>query len=185
MPQVGLFRCNNILRIKISEFTRYDSPGPNIFPALNLVSGNVTILPCNDFNCSKLVSQWQDNIIHNLFCYGTDNGTTNAALTKGAQAGIGVGVGIFILVLIAAGTWLFRARHQKRLSNERDQAQPAQQNNTQPSLPEVSGKGVVREKPDDHLRALHVAPSEIFGHQVHELSLEVITYGIKDQSLTA
>ncbi|KAI1133311.1 hypothetical protein F5Y10DRAFT_228738 [Nemania abortiva] len=171
----NLAKAGNILLRGIID----TSPGPNIFPALSLVSGTVTIEAWNDdFNCSKLVSQQRDSLIHNLVCNGTDNGADtsamrSSALTKGAQAGIGVGVGIFVLAL-AAGTWmLLRLQRQRRVLAERNQTQSSQQDvakpATQPTLPEMSGEGIIQEKPDDPLVELPVVPPELVGNQIHEL----------------
>ncbi|KAJ8130402.1 hypothetical protein O1611_g3226 [Lasiodiplodia mahajangana] len=161
------------------------SPGPNIFPALSLVSGTVTIEAWNDdFNCSKLVSQWRDSRVHNLICNGTDNGntsaprpsTSNAALMKGAKAGIGVGVGIFVLLLAAAGWWwmLLRRQRQRKPSAEKDEPRSGQQDAIEPVkesdlAAELNGEGIIQEKPDDPLVELPVQPPELSSDQIHEL----------------
>ncbi|KAI1121929.1 hypothetical protein F5Y10DRAFT_271607 [Nemania abortiva] len=103
--------------------------GPNIFPALKVISGNVTIEALNnEFSCSKLVSQLNHTLIHNLRCNGrsysispssvestsppgstssaeSSNGS-NISLPSGAWAGIGVGIGTAVLGILAAFTWL-------------------------------------------------------------------------------
>ncbi|KAI0509499.1 hypothetical protein F5B22DRAFT_616543 [Xylaria bambusicola] len=104
--------------------------GPNIFPALIYIPGTVTVEAWNDdFNCSKLVSQWHDRVINNLVCNGTDNGNTaglapndgmdtssNNGLSQGAWAGIGIGIGITVLGLATAIIWVMM--HFKRRLNE-------------------------------------------------------------------
>lgn len=128
--------------------TYHRSGGPNIFPNLVFVRGNVTVEAWNtDFNCSKLVSQWNDGVIHNLFCNGTggtststlnptntstSNPTTNtspsdpsdsAPLSTGAFAGIGVGSGLFVLLLIAIIIWLVLHYRRQLQSLKREHAQ--------------------------------------------------------------
>ncbi|KAI3327304.1 hypothetical protein HD806DRAFT_389108 [Xylariaceae sp. AK1471] len=150
------------------------SSGPNIFPTLVLASGNVTVEAWNsDFNCSKLVSQWNDGLIHNLSCNGTGGtgtstsnpASTSAAklsssphLTTGALAGIGVGSGVFVLLVIVTIVWL--VLHYKRRIKSLERAHPqtlpighqATQNPSRPhisSIHEVDGTGIIREKPHD------------------------------------
>ncbi|KAF2973085.1 hypothetical protein GQX73_g659 [Xylaria multiplex] len=111
------------------------SNGPNIFPALELVSGNVIINATNDaFDCSKLVSQLNNNKIHNLNCNGRNynvdastpglgNGSGNESgsksspgLSGGIWAGIGVGTGAAVLGILGAFIWLimrYRSRVRK------------------------------------------------------------------------
>ncbi|KAI3327110.1 hypothetical protein HD806DRAFT_486023 [Xylariaceae sp. AK1471] len=148
------------------------SVGPNIFPALKFTSGNVTIEAWNDdFDCSKLVAQWNDHNIHNLQCNGTNNGTvtSNHSLSQGAWAGIGVGASLVIFGIVAALIWLiihFRRRLRKL---ERTEAQGSHENEL-PKEPEPShiaqtqemdGKGTVREKPDDHVVEMPTQPTEL------------------------
>ncbi|KAJ8131822.1 hypothetical protein O1611_g1802 [Lasiodiplodia mahajangana] len=142
------------------------STGPNIFPTLVLARGNVTIEPWNaDFNCSKLVSQWQDGLINHLSCNGT--GGTNATakfeggsgLSPGALAGIGVGTGVFGLLLIGTIVWFAvrRRRRQKvfemahpptwHTGYERRASTPGPSHIS--VIHEVDGAGIVREKPHD------------------------------------
>ncbi|KAI0874370.1 hypothetical protein GGS24DRAFT_459793 [Hypoxylon argillaceum] len=100
------------------------SIGPNIFPALTFISGNVTIEALNDgFDCSKLVSQWNDKIIDNLKCNvrnnqtvssvpSSDNGTGTSPLSpsqslpQGARVGIGFGASLAAIGILAALVWL-------------------------------------------------------------------------------
>ncbi|KAF3069764.1 hypothetical protein GL218_07910 [Daldinia childiae] len=148
------------------------SPGPNIFPVLTAVSGNVTIEAWNDdFNCSKLVDQYQNNIIHYLACNGTNNGTgsntDNASpeLSQGTWAGIGVGIGVFVIgTVFGLVLLLLRLKRWKKDLIERIRQQEAQQEHRRDSLEmdqeppnlnlllESDGTGIIREKPDDHLR---------------------------------
>ncbi|TGJ80753.1 hypothetical protein E0Z10_g8014 [Xylaria hypoxylon] len=95
------------------------SVGPNIFPALQSVTGQVVIEAWNDdFDCSKLVQYQQDHMIHYLSCNGMNNGTNsgtknetnsstnngtggsshefNQALSPGAWAGIGVAISVVV-----------------------------------------------------------------------------------------
>ncbi|KAI1414182.1 hypothetical protein F5Y13DRAFT_159972 [Hypoxylon sp. FL1857] len=153
------------------------SPGPNIFPILTAVPGTVTIEAWNDdFNCSKLFDQFQNGIIHNLVCNGTDN-TTHAApivpttvsttgpdvnssrLSQGAWAGIGVAIGV-VVILILGGVWLFiRSERWKKELMERIILRQSHDEDSEigvepPNLNvlcESDGTGIIREKPDDHL----------------------------------
>ncbi|RYC54608.1 hypothetical protein CHU98_g11600 [Xylaria longipes] len=77
LPQfISLERAQNIHIHGLMDL----STGPNILPALIDVAGNVTVEPWNDdFDCSKLVSQWKDQIIHNLKCNGRNNETETPA----------------------------------------------------------------------------------------------------------
>ncbi|KAI0411969.1 hypothetical protein F5X98DRAFT_356128 [Xylaria grammica] len=153
------------------------STGPNIFPSLVLARGNVTVEPWNhDFNCSKLVSQWNDGLIHNLSCNGTGNGSTTATatatpsiapmpdtrhstgLSPGAKAGIGVGVAVFGILAIALVTWLVlrRKRLSKSVENPRaftpDKELPGWYFHADTSgTHEVDGTAIIAEKPDDHI----------------------------------
>lgn len=164
------------------------STGPNIFPALKLARGNVTIEAWNeDFNCSKLVSQWNNGLIHQLSCNGTDNGTSHApapspshalsnttgsfTLSLGASVGIGVGSGLFGIGLIAAVAWLLF--HYKHRLDKLELAQRQQlitginETLTEDIAPDVSGLhetsgiGILREKPDDPLVELPVPAVEL------------------------
>ncbi|KAI0542833.1 hypothetical protein GGR58DRAFT_510109 [Xylaria digitata] len=139
------------------------SNGPNIFPALELVSGNVTIEAPNDaFDCSKLVSQLNYKKIHNLNCNGRNysidastsgsgsgsgsgpgNGSGNTPgnvsslnLSKGVWAGIGVGAGAIVLGILGAFIWVimhYRSRVRK-LEEEKEAAIRA--SNEKPSTEE-------------------------------------------------
>ncbi|KAI0548092.1 hypothetical protein F4679DRAFT_332726 [Xylaria curta] len=143
----------------------------SLFPALSLVSDTVVIEPWNDdFNCSELVKQWERGIIHNLFCNGTNNVTkemTNSMdghsrLSTGAWAGIGVSIGVVVLVGVSLIVWLcFRFRHWlekladgmkilHQLSRDKssDEGVDIPPNN---GIYEVDGRGILREKPDDHI----------------------------------
>ncbi|KAI1422510.1 hypothetical protein F5Y12DRAFT_717298 [Xylaria sp. FL1777] len=135
------------------------SGGPNIFPSLAFVPGTVTIEAWNDdFNCSKLVSQWNDGIIHDLFCNGTANGTVTStptptptptpsttatpgtnisnSLSPGALAGIGVSVGAVVLLGTVAIVWL--VLHYKHRLKSLEKAQlPASPFNRQESPGDV------------------------------------------------
>ncbi|KAI1273432.1 hypothetical protein F5Y07DRAFT_411429 [Xylaria sp. FL0933] len=164
------------------------STGPNIFSALVLARGNVTIEAWNeDFNCSKLVSQWNDGLIHQLSCNGTSNGISNAlspslsntpsnttgssTLPPGALAGIGVGAGLFGIGLIVAVAWLLfhykRRLNKLELAQRQEQTTRANENPTETIAPVVSGPhktsgiGIVREKPDDSLIELPVPAVEL------------------------
>ncbi|KAI1120020.1 hypothetical protein F5Y10DRAFT_283622 [Nemania abortiva] len=164
------------------------STGPNIFPALKLARGDITIEAWNeDFNCSKLVSQWNDGLIHQLSCNGTSNGTSNApapspshtpsnttrssTLPPGALAGIGVGSGLFGIGLVVAVLWLL-FHHKYRLdklelAQRQQQITGANEAPTKEIAPDVSGLhetsgiGIVREKPDDPLVELPVPAVEL------------------------
>ncbi|KAI1178376.1 hypothetical protein F4777DRAFT_115765 [Nemania sp. FL0916] len=157
--------------------------GPNIFPALNLVSGSVTVEAWNeDFDCSKLVSQWHDNIIHTLSCNGT-NGTRDTAqeptspsppssqgLSVGAGAGIGVGIAVAVIGAIIVTIFWTRLHYKRKL-------RAASEKSTEPSAPpsqreglwasalvelrEKEGRGIAREKPDDHICEMPVPPTEL------------------------
>ncbi|KAJ3560243.1 hypothetical protein NPX13_g9367 [Xylaria arbuscula] len=164
------------------------STGTNIFPSLILARGNVTIEAWNeDFNCSKLVSQWNDGLIHHLSCNGTSNGTSNApspspsqtpsnitgssTLSPGALAGIGVGSGLFGIGVIVAVAWLFlHYKHRLKkleLAQRQQQTTGGNQNLTTDIAPdlsglhETSGIGIVREKPDDSLVELPIPAVEL------------------------
>ncbi|TGJ87181.1 hypothetical protein E0Z10_g1602 [Xylaria hypoxylon] len=163
--------------------------GPNIFPALTYVPGTVTVEAWNDdFNCSKLVSQWHDRLINNLICNGTDNGTTistpsetnnasatpsqssNNGLSQGAWAGIGVGVAVIILGFVVALVWVvlhFRKR-LNQLAGKEEKLVPIQyyseQDPAEPNirnLQEVHGSSVVHEKPGDQIYEMLVPPTEL------------------------
>ncbi|OTB12779.1 hypothetical protein K445DRAFT_304793 [Daldinia sp. EC12] len=131
------------------------SGGPNIFPALITVPGNVTIEAWNDdFNCSKLVNQFQNGQIHFLSCNGTDNGTESlvvgpiestrisqdhppSTLSQGAWAGIGVGIGVFVIGMICGlvGLFLRSKRWNKELIERiRQQETQARQEHLRDSL---------------------------------------------------
>lgn len=62
-----------------------------------------------DFNCSKLVRQRDDNVINHLYCNGTDNG--NSTL-NGSQDSTGIGLNVgawtpsaFLLLLLSSYYW--------------------------------------------------------------------------------
>ncbi|KAI1361720.1 hypothetical protein F5Y08DRAFT_11581 [Xylaria arbuscula] len=155
--------------------------GINIFPALKLVSGSVTIEAWNsDFNCSKLVAQYRDNIIHNLSCNGTDNGTaavpettqstlpdTSRGLSDGAWAGIGVGIAAIVLGGLIALAWLFlHYGRQQKAPKEEDSPSSKPQNDEEVKLPDVSGLReaedgrIIREAPDGAVYEMPVPPAE-------------------------
>jgi hypothetical protein len=137
---------------------------------LKYVSGSVTIEAWNsDFNCSKLVSQWYDGIIHNLYCNGTNNATTvrsNAShgLSDNAWAGIGVSIGVIATGAIIAVVWLFLHYRRRRNRGNKTTSEPEKQVEVQ--SPDLSGLheaepvGVVREAPDGALYELAVLPAE-------------------------
>ncbi|KAI1355964.1 hypothetical protein F5Y01DRAFT_301548 [Xylaria sp. FL0043] len=158
------------------------SGGPNIFPSLILARGNVTIEPWNsDFNCSKLISQWNDGVIHTLSCNGTGNGTVTAtptltptpsttstpgasgstSLSAGALAGIGVGAGVFVLLVIVAVIWIvLHYKHRLKTLERRQPPLESSPNDRKLSriyradvagTHEADGAGIIREKPDDHV----------------------------------
>ncbi|KAI0379678.1 hypothetical protein F5Y04DRAFT_290260 [Hypomontagnella monticulosa] len=184
----------------------------NIFPALKFASGSITIEPWNDFNCSKLLSQQRDGIIHSVYCNGTDNDTGNTTtlerpdaaptptlnpegstgLSQGAWAGIGVSIGVVIIGGICVAAWfIFRF---KRLLNdvygrakvpvtEHDPtAEIAPQADVQ-GLHEVTGQGIIREKPDDHLHEMLVQPAEKLSEHVHEMSSSPLERPSNSQTL--
>ncbi|KAI1811234.1 hypothetical protein GGS20DRAFT_564018 [Poronia punctata] len=162
------------------------SGGPNIFPSLTLVSGSVVIEPWNeDFNCSKLVSQWRDNVIHTLKCNGTDNGTEttqtpsrgSTRLPSSTLAGIGVGSGIFGLGIVVALIWLcLRLRRRLRAletAHKRGDMEPTDENSRADvsGLHEINPGGMtegLREKPDDHLPNWRIR-NELPDNQIVEL----------------
>ncbi|KAJ2992828.1 hypothetical protein NUW58_g2036 [Xylaria curta] len=149
----SLARANNIhLRGHIDQ--------SNIFPALTRVSGTVTIEAWNDdFNCSKLTSQHQEDIISNLNCNGTNNGTQASSgglapsptppppdngLSQGVKAGIGVGVTVGVLGAAIALVWLilrFKIR-VKELSQRRS------------ALPPTENGGVSEPQPDEQIHEI-------------------------------
>ncbi|KAI0811602.1 hypothetical protein GGR55DRAFT_108768 [Xylaria sp. FL0064] len=163
----------------------------NLFPALDLVSGNVTIETSNpDFNCSKLVQQRNDGIIQNLICNGTNNGsdttpTSNTAATSGssdglsagAYAGIGIGAGVVLLGATFAITWLVlhHIRGLKKLNTTQrstyDQvfAKEEMKGPYSGGTSEFDGVGMVTEKPDDPLTELAVGESELPDEPLIEL----------------
>ncbi|GAW18470.1 hypothetical protein ANO14919_079460 [Xylariales sp. No.14919] len=163
--------------------------GPNIFPALTYIPGKVTIEAWNDdFNCSKLVSQWRDRVINNLICNGTDNGTTtstpsgtgndnaaaspasNGSLSQAAWAGIGVGVGVVVLGFVVALVWVslhFR-RRLNQLVPEKDEVAPIRYSSekelVKPNvwMPQtVGGSTVVLEKQGNQIHEMLVPPTEL------------------------
>ncbi|KAI0397654.1 hypothetical protein F5Y17DRAFT_319365 [Xylariaceae sp. FL0594] len=177
------------------------SNGPNIFPALRLASGNVVIEASNsDFNCSKLVSQWRDNVIHTLMCNGTDNGTETASsiqngpatssprLRTPALAGIGVAAGLVGLALVGAVIWLCLRLVRRPRTLEAAQRQagaPLRPNETGPDdspvyepttgMHEADPTAItegLREKPDDHLPKPAAPQFELPDSQVLEMSVE-------------
>ncbi|KAI0857825.1 hypothetical protein F4860DRAFT_517514 [Xylaria cubensis] len=140
------------------------STGPNIFPSLVHVKGDVVIEAWNaDFNCSALVSQKNRVLINSLACNGTDNGTSTSVpnpsapnpsasippasnskgLSRGALAGIGVSSGLVGIGLIAAAVWLF-VHYKRRIDKlNLELAQRPQQSTdgttTEDVRPDVSG----------------------------------------------
>ncbi|KAI2615499.1 hypothetical protein GGR54DRAFT_612762 [Hypoxylon sp. NC1633] len=151
------------------------SPGPNIFPALTIVPGTVSIEAWNnDFNCSRLVEQWRDGTIHHLVCNGTDNATdttttipsaiptsspdtSSSTLSPGAWAGIGISVGLVVIALVFGAVWFIRQNERWKMDLlERLEPQPQQDVEPKPPdtsiLREVDGTGTIREISDDHLR---------------------------------
>ncbi|KAI1345652.1 hypothetical protein F5Y01DRAFT_323004 [Xylaria sp. FL0043] len=165
--------------------------GSNLFPALNLVSGNVTIETLNpDFNCSKLVQQRNDGIIQNLICNGTNNGSDTAptsnttaasdssdGLSAGAYAGIGIGAGVVLLGAILAITWvvLHHIRGLKKLNTTQRStygqvsAKEEMQGPYSGGTSECDGAEIIREKPDDPLTELAVGESELPDEPLVEL----------------
>ncbi|KAI0873295.1 hypothetical protein GGS24DRAFT_501997 [Hypoxylon argillaceum] len=158
-------------------------PGPNIFLSLRSVSGSVIIEAWNDdFNCSKLVSQWQDSVIHFLQCNGTDNSTTDSSpvsmpgsgslseasgnLSEGAWAGIGVGIGVIVLGGVVALVWLFLHYRGQRseVADTTPEKLPEQPEVKAPDLAglnEMEAQRIVREAPDGTIYEMEVRPTEI------------------------
>ncbi|KAI0015589.1 hypothetical protein F4780DRAFT_67356 [Xylariomycetidae sp. FL0641] len=166
--------------------------GPNIFPRLQYVSGNMTIEPWNDdFDCSKLSSLAnEEQIINHLTCNGTNSVTpsdTNSSqslsesptLSTGAWAGVGVGAGIVLIGSIVAIVWLrlhYRFRTQQiarrtshtpspTLRND-DQAEPQRQGTREGDV-----RGANREKPK---QTVHEVPEnhpriEIVDNHIREM----------------
>ncbi|CAJ2508127.1 Uu.00g093130.m01.CDS01 [Anthostomella pinea] len=169
------------------------SLGPNFFPALT-GAGNVTIEAWNDdFSCSKLVLQQQNGLIKNLACNGTDNSTATSApthssassLSGGAWAGIGVSTGV--VVLGAALVWItlhFRRRFAQ-LEGRASAQQPVDVDSlfTEPTqvysedTHEAEGQGIIREKPDDHMREMYVRPEETASTQILEMDAAPVEPG--------
>ncbi|KAI0205843.1 hypothetical protein F4808DRAFT_455345 [Astrocystis sublimbata] len=170
------------------------SGGPNIFPALTLASGSVVVEPWNpDFDCSKLVSQQKDDLIHTLTCNGTNNGTdvpspstipsTSAdshkptQLSTGQSAGIGVSIGV---AFFAFSTWICLRIRSRVMALEKAQKLAAIRSVKMPmedvrsnvsGLHEADHMGTTetpREKPDDHLPIWRVK-AELPDNQVIEL----------------
>lgn len=166
----------------------------NIFPALKYASGSITIEPWNDFNCSKLMSQQRDGIIHSVYCNGTGNGTDDtdigrpetseilyqtAGLSQGAWAGIGTAIGVVVIVGIWAAIWC-TLRFRRLLKDIYEGIKPPEArrdptvDETPPTdvrgLHEVSGQGIIREKPDDHLHEMFALPAEKLDEYVYEMS---------------
>ncbi|KAI1179455.1 hypothetical protein F4777DRAFT_477168 [Nemania sp. FL0916] len=142
------------------------SQGPNIFPSLVLASGNVTVEAWNsDYNCSKLVSQWNNGLINNLSCNGTDGTDTSpkqrgsGRLASDAVVGIGVGSGAVVLLAVVALVWLILHHKHQRMKLDRAKLQMiptehrestyAPQNPPVDTVQEVDGQGIIREKPHD------------------------------------
>ncbi|KAI1419586.1 hypothetical protein F5Y12DRAFT_232120 [Xylaria sp. FL1777] len=184
--------------------------GSNLFPALTLVSGNVTIETLNpDFNCSKLVQQRNDGIIQNLACNGTNDGsdttptsngtdTTSKAsdgtgLSAGAYAGIGIGAGIVLLGAIFAITWLvlhhIRSLKKLKTTHKHSSDQPLAEDATGApyidSNHESDGTGIVREKPDDPLTELGIGESELPDDPLIELPTRDVGQPTQPQTLTS
>ncbi|KAF2964053.1 hypothetical protein GQX73_g9521 [Xylaria multiplex] len=160
------------------------SIGPNIFPALQSVTGTVVIEAWNDdFDCSKLVQYRDNHMIHHLSCNGTNNGTTgvannaidtihesNPVLSPGGWAGVGVGIGGFVVGLLVSLIWLYV--HLKRQIRNLAQPRPQTLNGKETTeghveppqvfqIQEADGAGIIREKPDDPLIELPAKPAEL------------------------
>ncbi|KAI1739825.1 hypothetical protein F4680DRAFT_448442 [Xylaria scruposa] len=155
------------------------SVGPNIFPALQSVTGAVVVEASNDdFDCSKLVQYHNEHIIHTLSCNGTNNGTNNGtdssssepnqALSEGAWGGIGVAIGVVVIGLVGGLIWLYvHFKRQLRSLAKTTQQMPSIKDTTQGHVAtprtilaeEVDGAGIIRGKLDDPVE-LPVRPAE-------------------------
>ncbi|KAF2963832.1 hypothetical protein GQX73_g9742 [Xylaria multiplex] len=169
----------------------------NIFPALTSVSDSVIIEALNDdFNCSKLVSQYQAGTIPNLSCNGTSNGTgsnsgepssspspaPNDSLSQGAKAGIGVGVAVGVLGAAVAIIWLvLRFKIQLKKLSQRNPTAPPIGDNGAAQKQEHEVQGAIQEKPDDQIHQIgestkinqaegRMIIQENQGNGVHELA---------------
>ncbi|KAJ3575621.1 hypothetical protein NPX13_g3968 [Xylaria arbuscula] len=159
--------------------------GINLFPSLSLVSGSVIIEAWNsDFNCSKLVAQHRDSIIHNLSCNGTDNSTTPNipttasptastspsssphGMSDGAWAGVGVGIAAIVLGSIIALAWLFLHYRRQQKASKEDPPSSKPQNEEEVKSPDVSGLReaedgrIIREAPEGAVHEMPVPPAE-------------------------
>ncbi|GAW24365.1 hypothetical protein ANO14919_139490 [Xylariales sp. No.14919] len=159
------------------------SIGPNIFPALQSVTGTVIVEAWNDdFDCSKLVQYQQDHLIHYLSCNGTNNGTSsvkkngtdtsphesNQALSQGAWAGIGVGIGVVVIGLVGSLIWLYihfkrQLRSLAQTGPQTSSGKATAEDNVEPPpiIPaqEVDGAGIIREP--DPIIELPARPAEL------------------------
>ncbi|KAI0449471.1 hypothetical protein F5B21DRAFT_518153 [Xylaria acuta] len=153
--------------------------GNNLFPALTFVSGNLMVETLNpDFNCSKLVSQYNDGIIHNLACNGTNNGTmdtvSSATLSDGDWAGIGIGSGVILLGLIVVLVWLV-------LHHIREEIGPPYIGDTG----EFDGTGIIREAPDNPLIELPKEDPELPDDPLVELPIGDVELPTRPQTLSS
>lgn len=166
------------------------SPGSYIFPSLTYASGPIKVEPWNDFDCTKLIPKERDLINTALKCNGTNvtavngevspNATASSVLSKGAWAGIGVGIAVVVIGGIAAVIWIvLYLRHllnnlqasaatQQTKESEKSHA-TSKQDLKLDQTQQLDGQGIVREKPDDHLREMHALPAEKPDDQIHEL----------------
>lgn len=148
---------------------------------MKVTSGSVTVEPWNDFDCLRLQALNDEGIIANLTCNGTNNSTVvdgKAGLSKGAWAGIGIGIAVAVVVTITTVTWivLYLRLLVKSIQppagtqqlNEKSHA-ALQQEQKLAQIQQLDGQGIVREKPDDHLREIYTLPAEKPDDQMHEL----------------
>ncbi|KAI1357209.1 hypothetical protein F5Y08DRAFT_324808 [Xylaria arbuscula] len=165
------------------------SIGPNIFPALQSVTGRVTVEAWNDdFDCSKLVQYQNDHTIHNLTCSGKNNGTTNdmnnqttdgsrngtdtsqdgsnSALSQGQWAGIGIAIGVVVIGLVGALIWLY-FHFKRQLKSLKQTGAPTGRGEVTGDraelshVHEVDGGNNPREKPDEPLVELPDQSTEL------------------------
>ncbi|KAI0540428.1 hypothetical protein GGR58DRAFT_522359 [Xylaria digitata] len=157
----------------------------NIFPALTSVSDRVIIEALNDdFNCSKLVSQYRAGTIPNLSCNGTSNGTESSSsapsssstppapddsLSQGAKAGIGVGVAVGVLGAAVAIIWLvLRFKIQLKKLSQRNPTPPPIGDEDSIQKQENEAQGAIQEKPDDQIHEIgeHVKIHQVEGRMI-------------------
>lgn len=133
-----------------------------------------------DFNCSKLVSMWQQGIITNLSCNGADNealavtstdpSSSNTEsfeagnvlgnnLAPGQWAGIGVAIAVVVLGVVGALFWVvrhyrkkMRALYERTVTTEPIESKPHLDGN---QVYETGGIEVVGE-----MEASSIAPNE-------------------------